>query len=477
MRQSTQLRRLLEGFVENSLTDEEFQTLNTLLREDPAARRKYYEHLSLDHLLAERYELPDYIAMHAQAMDNPHLNRRFRTQPLAWSLGGAAAAVIAILTAFFLIRAAPPQATFTTSADCHFLLDSKLNDGDKWSVGELLEIRSGTAAVALTPYIEACLEGPCRIRCLDPQGNVELIEGRAFFQVAPGGTGFEVHTPGGLLRDIGTQFGVEVHPGGMTELHVSSGIVQITPQDQKTPIKVQAGEAMRWKPGATPESTPIDTDRFLLSLPHETLIFSDDFSDPNGTRMHGKRPDIGQPWIISLEHNATLARDGAFDTSFSPRTATANFNDEPFVDRKSVHLVTFRTRPPENIDDKAGYTGASEQLTIGSAGGYPLFSLFAEAATGHTWKLRSEEDGRIGKSTTLHAFDPNLLTISYHRETGRVALHQGGSARGPLIDEIHIRPGESPAFLTASNTEGGDLSLDDIQVKVVSYPHKIAKPN
>lgn len=468
----TRLRRLLDGLLERSLTPDDFDELQKLLRGDPAARRAYYEVLSVDHLLAERYELPDYIAIHAQAMDNPQLERRFRNRPILWSLGGAAAAVIALLGVFLMIQSRPPEITLVSSADSHFRIDGTLRDGNEWRTGESLEILHGTVSVTLSPFIEACFEGPCRARLIDRQGHVEVLEGKCYFQIAPGGEGFEVRTPGGIVRDIGTRFGVEVGADGNCEVHVASGMVEIERVPGESPKRVGAGDAVRWSASLDPLPTAADPDRFIQSLPWETVIFADDFSEPDGTRMHGKPPDVGQPWIISLEHNPTVVRNGAFDTSFSPRTATANFRPDPLPARHNVHLITFRTRPPENIDDKSSQPAASERLIIGSDSGQPLFILAADAADGHRWHLHSGQDSAVSQSTSLSAFEANLLTLSHTRESGRVALHQGGDARGPLLAEIQIQPSGSPAFLTASNTEGGDLSLDDVKVRVVTYSRK-----
>lgn len=478
MTEEHRLQRLLNELINGSISAEDFAEVQETLRRSPEARAEYYDLLGLDQMLTEHFEVPGHIALHAQAVDNSWAMKRFRNRLVGWSLAGAAAILILTLLTFFVVRLRQQDVPFTASADTHLTVDGAvLDDGDRrWKPGQTLGIAHGVVVLALNPYVEACVEGPATLRLRDHSGAIDMLGGKAFFQVAPGGRGFEVHVPGAVLRDIGTKFGVEVDPDrSLCEVHVGSGLVEIRRAGTSKTETVGAGSAVRWIGSAGMRELPMDTDRFIQSLPWESELFRDDFSEPNGTRMSGKQPDVGQAWLVSREANPTLVIDGVLDTSFGPRSLTAGFRQEPMPGRRSIYLLTLQTTTPRNTEDKTTKIGGTEDIIVWARDGNPIFSLSAAATGGHLWHLKDPAGGEVTGSSGVSALGPRVLTLRYDPSDGRVSLHDGATAQGEVLAEIQARPEVAPAFFTVENSYGGDVALDHVSARVVSYPRKSGK--
>lgn len=475
-----EMSRLLNRMIDGSIEAGEMARVKQWLRRDPAARREYYDLLAVDMLLAERYEMPDHIAVHAKAMNDSWSVRRERRGIFAWSAMAAAAALLLSLAGFFFFRTRQPDVLVKAAADSAYQIEgggavSGGRDGTSSPVlkaGQVIDVKHGVVSLALGAYVEATLEGPARLRLGDREGKVELTSGSAFFEISPGGKGFEVRTPAGVIRDIGTKFGVKVMPDGRVESHVATGAIEVQTQDGGDFYRINAGSAGVWKAGEIPRVSSVDLDRFIRTLPNETTIFRDDFSEATGTLMSGKLPDLGDKWVREVEINPTTVSDGWFDTSNGPRTVSTNFKWAPQPGMSYVCLTTFRTRKPENTKDKHYRHDADESISLRDRSGNLIFSLVARASRDHRWQLKDERTGKLSIGTRVTAFDEHVLTVSYDPQTGYLRLFEGSSAQGVFLDDLAIEPGIAPSTLVISNANGGDLAIDDLSVKMVAYPKK-----
>lgn len=467
-----ELNRLLNRLIEGSISQEDFDRLQPVLRESRGARETYYELLGVDLLLAEQFDVPDYIAVHSQAMDNSWAVRRARRGVVAWSAAGAAAILLLTLGTFFLLKSRIPDVTITASNDSHFSVNGVVRTAGTLGAEDSLDLKHGVVSLALGPYVEACVEGPAQVRLLDASGNLELRQGSAFFQISPGGKGFEVHTPGGVIRDIGTKFGVRVQADGRVETHVTSGAVEIERTKEETPHRIDAGDAATWSLKGPIRQANMDSDRFVQSLPWHNTVLREDFSEEDGTPLSGKSPDVGQPWMVLFETNPTTVKQGKLDTSYGPRTLSAGLRTDSGNGRRRVYLATLSTSVPDNIGDKAGYFDAAESVTLWDRDGSAIFSIVARASRDHRWQLKNEATGGLSIGTRVSALEANTLTIGYERETGTVRLYEGATTQGQFLDELKVRSGATPGSLTISNAEGGDLAIDALEVRVVTYPQE-----
>lgn len=144
--------------------------------------------------------------------------RRRPRRPLRW--GAAVAAVLAV------VLIAPGQAW-------------------RWRADH----RAGNAVerVALADGSQVMLDAGAAIRLAydDHRRGVELLRGRAWFQVAHGDARpFEVAAGQGLTRDIGTAFEVDLQPG-QVQATVSEGEVEIRAGRER--LRLRAGQAAGYR--------------------------------------------------------------------------------------------------------------------------------------------------------------------------------------------------------------------------------------
>lgn len=464
--------RLLNRLIDGSISPDDFVRVQNLLRNDPELRQEYYDLLAVDQLLVEAYEVPDYIAVHAQAMDDSWAVRRVRRGMMTRALLAAAAVLMAAVGTFVFIRARQPEVRLSGSSDSHYVIDGVVGNGEEPEIGESIELKHGVLNVALGPYVEACIEAPALFHLRDRSGTIHLDRGSAFFQIAPGGKGFEVHTPGGVIRDIGTKFGVRVSASGRVETHVASGLVDIERTPGAPIQRVSAGEAVAWTRTENFVPKKTETDGFLQSLPIETPLLVDDFNAPNGTPMGGRMPRTGLAWSVQRELGTSVIRSGALDTSYGPRTISAHFAEGTSGSQRSVFVATLTTRTPEQTADKSYRHDAAESITLLGSDGSAVFSLVARASRDHRWQLRDDSNGRLSIGTRVSALSEHTLTLSYEQESGMVRLFDGPSTQANLLDELRVASGVALGSISVSNDEGGDVALDSLSVRLVRYPQK-----
>ena len=95
--------------------------------------------------------------------------------------------------------------------------------GDTLEAG-LLQIESGLAQVEFLQGATVVLEGPVEFSTETPNEG-SLLKGKLRAVVPKVATGFAINLPKGRVIDLGTDFGLNVHAGGSTELFVYEGKV------------------------------------------------------------------------------------------------------------------------------------------------------------------------------------------------------------------------------------------------------------
>lgn len=120
--------------------------------------------------------------------------------------------------------------------------------GSSLSPGRL-QLSSGLVQVEFYGGAKVILEGPadCEMASI---GKIVCRRGKVRVQVPPQAQGFTVVSPAGELIDLGTEFGVEVSPVGLTDVHVFKGEVELRGADASTkpgePRKLTEGKALRF---------------------------------------------------------------------------------------------------------------------------------------------------------------------------------------------------------------------------------------
>lgn len=160
-------------------------------------------------------------------------------------------------------------ATLTNFGDGVIFADSSRSakPGDRLESG-VIEIAKGSIALTFDCGALVNLEGPAKIT-LESEYRARLEFGQVRADVPTQAIGFLLTTPGGLIRDLGTSFGVSVQRSGSTELHVLDGKVEATPISAdvgSVPKLVTENQAVRLAT-STVESTAFNGKQFANSLP------------------------------------------------------------------------------------------------------------------------------------------------------------------------------------------------------------------
>ena len=192
------------------------------------------------------------------------LRKLGRPVPLACLVAGAV--LTAGLTAFALVRidaaaharisAAPTAHSVAFIADGHDVRWGRgpaADVGDFLASGARLEIRAGLVEVMYLGGAKVVVEGPASFVVTGPAAG-RLIAGRLVAKTdhpaqAPAAVKkslFTVHTPRGVIDDLGTEFGVEVPREGDESVHVFEGLVAVAAGDARpaeSGFTVEAGRS------------------------------------------------------------------------------------------------------------------------------------------------------------------------------------------------------------------------------------------
>jgi len=100
-------------------------------------------------------------------------------------------------------------------------------DFSRLAVGNFLALDRGQIELIFDTGVEVVARGPCRIRITSPN-SIFAERGAISARVGNTGKGFKIDTPSTQLLDLGTAFGVDVDPRGITDVAVFDGMVDLT---------------------------------------------------------------------------------------------------------------------------------------------------------------------------------------------------------------------------------------------------------
>ena len=461
---------LINELIDGTIDKDDFVMLQMILQKDPEARQDYYRLMITDQMLVDNFSHPDLLAQQVESDERWWTARRLKGRARIWSVAVATAIIVVGILTLQMLSLTQDPAYLSSSADSCSLVEGDPSSDGIWQRGELLEVHSGVTLARINRETDVCISGPATLRLEEEDGDVELLRGRAFFNVRPGAPKFSVYVGGATVRHVGTQFGIRAIDRKSCEVHVASGSVEIDRQDGNAPMIVEAGKAVAWMNGQMTEKIDYAISAFQRTLPSEVLVFSDNFDEPKNTPLSGKMPDIGDAWRVLAEKHPTLAGAGELDTSGGYRNLSANFripgDDDHF---QRVVLMSFKTAPPRWVFDKVSRVGGSERITLWDRNGSAICSVEALARDGHRWHLRDHLSGRVSEPTSYSAIEANELTLRYDTLAGKISLHHGETAQSEPIAEISTGNRAVAACLTLLNDDGGDLALNRLDVQFVNY--------
>lgn len=255
-----ELYELANWACDGTITSQQRDRLEALLREQPAQRPIYLRYVRLHALLGWRYRTgassgspmeanlepadeaaslrPSSSREVTLAINGGPLAARWLLRPGRWAY---AATMIAILaTAWFWRSRLGDEATLEAGREDRSRLIATLlgssgavwtTDGRAIDVGsrvaaEELRLDNGEAELIFDSGARLLFAGPARLT-LESSLSVYLAEGKMAAHMPPSAIGFTVRTPTSTFVDQGTEFGVVAEPSGATEVHVFQGQVDL----------------------------------------------------------------------------------------------------------------------------------------------------------------------------------------------------------------------------------------------------------
>jgi ferric-dicitrate binding protein FerR (iron transport regulator) len=229
---------LIDAVLEGRADEAQFDRFQSLLRADPRLIDAYTDQAHLHALLEWR---AGRVRPEGQAKD---VRRR------SWAGAAAAAALLAALTLLFRAPEAPIEVA--TVLECS---DESLRAGSRVKMGDGLYVGDATLRLAFDRGVFLTIEGPAE---MDVVSGMRLVmrRGRATARVEQLGQGFTLETPEARVRDLGTEFGVDVDSSGATGVAVFEGKVDVLSKGDALRLskgEVASSRAAR-RSGCTPSS-------------------------------------------------------------------------------------------------------------------------------------------------------------------------------------------------------------------------------
>jgi hypothetical protein len=262
------LHPLCEAAIEGRLTADELRRLEQLVLDDATARRLYVEyvhqHASLRWSVAE----PSFLRAEPPAPGGTTLRLR-PARPSKWRhfrLAGAVAAasvLFAVGIGLGLHSTAGldrPPATFAVLS---------AGKACKWDGGSLptevgarlgagrLRLVEGLARIVFDHGAEIALEAPVDLELLSSERCI-LRAGRLVAKVPPRAIGFLVETPTAVLKDLGTEFGVNVRDAQTSDVQVFDGRVDAFHRGTRRTESMKTGRSVRFGMDTTADFDPHD---------------------------------------------------------------------------------------------------------------------------------------------------------------------------------------------------------------------------
>jgi len=195
-------KELILGYLDDCLSASQFDSLQTLLRENKDARSFLLDLGTID------TKLDDFGLSVDQETGAP------QTIPFSWrECAWAATACLLVLflcASGYLLFSEPKIATIQSCEDASWESDLPTTPGSELTSGSL-KLRTGLASIQFRSGANLILEGPAEIELISTM-KTRLVSGMAMVEVPESAIGFVLETPDGYAIDYGTRFAVAVDP-------------------------------------------------------------------------------------------------------------------------------------------------------------------------------------------------------------------------------------------------------------------------
>ena len=133
-------------------------------------------------------------------------------------------------------RQAVTVAQLLRTAGCRWA-DQGSEHGDRLSIGQSLHLASGVAEIQFDVGVKVVLQAPASF-CIESAKSARLDRGKLAASLTTAAAhGFCIDTPEAVYVDQGTEFGVEVSPGGSSRACVFKGRVDVASRGEESMTK------------------------------------------------------------------------------------------------------------------------------------------------------------------------------------------------------------------------------------------------
>lgn len=278
-----ELRHLTDKWLDQGeLTRTEMARLEELLEND--ANLAYYLDVTQQEAL-----LP--IALAEAPHPEARKPRLFRV--MAPLLMAAAACVTFFLGMFAGRRQPPPPDSTALQVPAPAAARITGMMGVQWSGGdhpdlihssgasERISIRTGLVEITYSSGVRVTLEGPADYDITDPESG-RLTRGKLVAAVPKGAEGFRVNYHDGEVVDLGTEFAMDVKPGGPAEVGVFDGEIELR-RDGLKPVSLYENHAVIHDKSVTEDplqAIPLDREKYVRRLPSREFAWEIDSDTP-----------------------------------------------------------------------------------------------------------------------------------------------------------------------------------------------------
>lgn len=267
--------------AEGTLSVKEGEQLLALCRESEEARVALMRVLTVERLLplalsdpsgqyaarevAMRLQQPDMASIEAAWRSAEKARRWLWQRHLRWV--AAAAAIVLMLAggAWWLDQIHTPAATLSRSEGIVWEGAAPSLKSADLAKDTRLRAHAGLVELAFSSGARMVLEGPFDVELNDGM-HAYVHQGRLSVRCPPSAHGFSVETTEGIAVDRGTEFCVHMVQGAAMEVHVLSGVVDVTSKRLETTATLFDNEGLRIQ-GASVERIDADANTFVTSMP------------------------------------------------------------------------------------------------------------------------------------------------------------------------------------------------------------------
>lgn len=306
------LEELLFASAHESFSTEERAELNSLLRENAAARSFAVQFLSLDAALAESLGTEEAAIQYAwKKKPEAKIVLRLPSRRETW-LAAAAVAAVVLLGVWVQSRRMGPVDQNAVQEPVAFVQSAistvAFERGKSFQPGDWVRFESGRIAVKFESGAKLAVEGPADFQIVS-NNAARMVRGRATIRVPGKIKGFTLDTPAEQIVDLGTAFGVSVAKDGETSIAVFEGEIELRGQQHALgPQQITAGKSVRVEGNSdAPSKIPYEVRDYLqtwqTSFGVEAIEGAMRIAEPTERSMPGKVVD-GERLLIFPERES-----------------------------------------------------------------------------------------------------------------------------------------------------------------------------